>query len=304
MEAVDEADIKLGCRYEHLLEECVKRGILDKNQCKQFAMKQDQLKQLVTAWKLALVKGDKIEVHSENESAWFTAKVLSDKVVDGQIKVHYVGWSKYDGFISLQSKRVQPDGCLIITEATKKTRTAPQVEGFAEDIIAKEAALTQEEDAPADEELLLGSNGRPVRKSRGGVITPIQPSPQKHEKKAKKSQAKSSNKEISEDNYDSFCALCDMRENACALDPLMCEGSCLRIFHRECLDLSDEPEHWYCDQCSTGKHACFICGVIGEDYSEVFKCNIAACGKYYHPRCLQEDSQFHLEVGISLKFDI
>eukprot|EP01031_Cornospumella_fuschlensis_P038639 gene38639-46972_t len=287
VESVDSHDLKVACRLEHLLEECVKRSILDQNQLDQLSLKQDKLKDLVLAWKMNLAIGDSIEVYQKG--AWYTAKVV-DKIEDGRVKIHYVGWPKDDQVVSLLDRKVQPAGSLISKDKPKRGREAPADAAVEAEPAESSVVVHPKEEPPADETLLIGSNGRPLRKSRAQATSNMLdsvPVPPKPEKKSKASRSKNNKAEINDENYDAFCSICGMRENACALDPLMCEGTCLRIFHRECLNLEEEPEHWYCDQCSTGKHVCALCGVAGVDYSEVQKCSVGACGKYFHSACLE-----------------
>ena len=39
---------------------------------------------------------------------------------------------------------------------------------------------------------------------------------------------------------------------------------------------------WYCNECKADAHSCFVCGLVGQDYLEVTKCQVELCGKYYH----------------------
>ncbi|KAF4352159.1 hypothetical protein F8388_010524 [Cannabis sativa] len=99
------------------------------------------------------------------------------------------------------------------------------------------------------------------------------------------------------DNFD-ICTSCDDGGNL-----LSCTGSCLRSFHptvesgREasCISLGyteDEVEsiQYLCKNCEYKQHQCYVCGTLGSSDNcsgaEVFRCVLATCGKFYHPRCV------------------
>ncbi|KAF4384263.1 hypothetical protein G4B88_016829 [Cannabis sativa] len=113
------------------------------------------------------------------------------------------------------------------------------------------------------------------------------------------------------DNFD-ICTFCDDGGNL-----LSCTGSCLRSFHptvesgREasCISLGyteDEVEinlrlcllsykncqsiQYLCKNCEYKQHQCYVCGTLGSSDkcsgAEVFRCVLATCGKFYHPRCV------------------
>lgn len=49
---------------------------------------------------------------------------------------------------------------------------------------------------------------------------------------------------------------------------------------------------WFCTNCKTKKHQCYVCEGLGTSDAalgrkrEVFVCDVASCGKFYHPRCI------------------
>jgi histone-lysine N-methyltransferase SETD2 len=71
-----------------------------------------------------------------------------------------------------------------------------------------------------------------------------------------------------------------------------CDGPCLRSFHPSCCGFDAPPgdaeSKWYCDECSSHWHKCFICGEKGEDDEEdgVHKCQKDNCGRYFHHECV------------------
>ena len=60
-------------------------------------------------------------------------------------------------------------------------------------------------------------------------------------------------------------------------DSVLChavDGPCKRTFHVECLgmsetDLPPAEQQWLCDECSVGRHTCFVCKEVGQDRVEV-----------------------------------
>uniref|UniRef100_A0A8C9SWD9 Histone-lysine N-methyltransferase, H3 lysine-36 specific n=1 Tax=Scleropages formosus TaxID=113540 RepID=A0A8C9SWD9_SCLFO len=65
---------------------------------------------------------------------------------------------------------------------------------------------------------------------------------------------------------------------------LLCEGQCYGAFHLECIGLSETPQgRFLCQECATGVHTCFVCKKPGTD---VNRCTVAVCGKFYHGECI------------------
>jgi hypothetical protein len=68
---------------------------------------------------------------------------------------------------------------------------------------------------------------------------------------------------------------------------------CSLVSFSLCLSLSLQldalnQDKFYCDECRTGRHSCFVCGIEGRDGRDVSKCSLNKCGKYYHWTCLQD----------------
>ncbi|XP_064421578.1 histone-lysine N-methyltransferase NSD3 isoform X3 [Latimeria chalumnae] len=67
-----------------------------------------------------------------------------------------------------------------------------------------------------------------------------------------------------------------------------CEGECYRLFHMECLGLTALPEgKFICIECKAGSHTCFSCKVPGTD---VKRCSVNACGRFFHESCARKYS--------------
>ncbi|GAX28487.1 histone-lysine N-methyltransferase ASH1L [Fistulifera solaris] len=89
-----------------------------------------------------------------------------------------------------------------------------------------------------------------------------------------------------------ICAEC--REAECLMHPeadelLVCEGSCVRVFHYPCAGLLKMPakdETYVCKDCTEKRHACSICKEYGVDEEDVYKCSKPKCGLFFHESCL------------------
>lgn len=81
---------------------------------------------------------------------------------------------------------------------------------------------------------------------------------------------------------DIVCQICESTGDS--LVP--CEGECCKYFHMECLRLTSLPDgRFICTECKTGQHPCFSCKVAGTD---VKRCSVGACGKFYHEACVRK----------------
>lgn len=138
----------------------------------------------------------------------------------------------------------------------------------------------------------------------------------------KNNKNKTTKLEPQQDDHDWLCDICDLLESADGSDLVLCDGPCKKSFHRGCLlqsgscappldeaeeggeDTREEGEEdWYCEECLSGRHKCFLCHERGVDFKEVCKCsfkgksargensNPSVCGKYYHRACLEKGMQ-------------
>ena len=114
--------------------------------------------------------------------------------------------------------------------------------------------------------------------------------------KTRPGQEKSTDPNITadEDKDLAFIWICtECREAECLADPdsplLVCEGPCQRPFHYPCAGLNAVPpedEAWICNDCQQNRHQCAVCNEYGADDDDVFKCDRASCGLYFHENCL------------------
>ncbi|KAJ8247169.1 hypothetical protein GJAV_G00259560 [Gymnothorax javanicus] len=80
-----------------------------------------------------------------------------------------------------------------------------------------------------------------------------------------------------------------LKENVCQVcektgELLLCEGQCCGAFHLQCIGLEEAPPgRFICTECKTGVHTCFVCKKPGSD---VKRCMIPVCGKFYHGECI------------------
>ena len=95
-----------------------------------------------------------------------------------------------------------------------------------------------------------------------------------------KKEAKTQNVTSVTDRHDWVCAICE--EDG---DLILCEGRCMRSFHKKCLGLDSEPETFLCDWCKPGGHPmCFAPGCTDKS-TDVVKCREPGCGKFFHLEC-------------------
>ncbi|XP_032109833.1 histone-lysine N-methyltransferase NSD2 isoform X2 [Sapajus apella] len=77
------------------------------------------------------------------------------------------------------------------------------------------------------------------------------------------------------------CQLCEKPGSL-----LLCEGPCCGAFHLACLGLSRRPEgRFTCSECASGIHSCFVCK---ENKTDVKRCVVTQCGKFYHEACVRK----------------
>ncbi|XP_069924072.1 histone-lysine N-methyltransferase NSD2 isoform X2 [Oryctolagus cuniculus] len=77
------------------------------------------------------------------------------------------------------------------------------------------------------------------------------------------------------------CQLCEKTGSL-----LLCEGPCCGAFHLACLGLSRRPEgRFTCSECASGVHSCFVCK---ESKTDVKRCVVTQCGKFYHEACVRK----------------
>lgn len=85
---------------------------------------------------------------------------------------------------------------------------------------------------------------------------------------------------------ESICTICEQSDGL-----LACNGVCYSSFHPDCLGLSTVPDKFYCDECLTGNHSCFLCKETGS----LRKCSYSTCGKFYHEDCTRKLRGFKFE---------
>ncbi|KAM9086469.1 histone-lysine N-methyltransferase NSD2 isoform 6-T7 [Megaptera novaeangliae] len=77
------------------------------------------------------------------------------------------------------------------------------------------------------------------------------------------------------------CQLCEKPGSL-----VLCEGPCCGAFHLACLGLSRRPEgRFTCSECTSGIHSCFVCK---ESKTDVKRCVVSQCGKFYHEACVRK----------------
>ena len=62
--------------------------------------------------------------------------------------------------------------------------------------------------------------------------------------------------------------------------------------HFSILGMQEFKEYWFCKNCEIKKHQCYVCWKLGDSDEalgprrQVFGCDVASCGKFYHPWCV------------------
>eukprot|EP00250_Pteridium_aquilinum_P006808 c16649_g1_i1 orf=128-4696(+) len=105
------------------------------------------------------------------------------------------------------------------------------------------------------------------------------------------------------DLSETVCCICDNGGTV-----ICCDGPCMRSFHlnkgaggaddSRCSTLgfskheAERMDKFFCPNCKFKKHQCYVCGELGcSDVDagaaqEVFVCDAAMCGHFYHPSCV------------------
>ncbi|KAM8974282.1 histone-lysine N-methyltransferase NSD3 isoform 2-T2 [Pelodytes ibericus] len=83
---------------------------------------------------------------------------------------------------------------------------------------------------------------------------------------------------------DTVCQICESFGESL----VSCDGECSRLFHLECLGMDTLPDgKFICMECKTGLHTCFSCKIPS---TNVKRCFVASCGKFYHEACARQHS--------------
>ncbi|XP_039625171.1 histone-lysine N-methyltransferase NSD3 isoform X2 [Polypterus senegalus] len=86
---------------------------------------------------------------------------------------------------------------------------------------------------------------------------------------------------------DTVCQICESYGDTL----VACEGDCFRLFHLECLGMNKLSEgKFICLECKKGAHTCFSCKMSGTSGSEVKRCLVTGCGRFYHESCVRKYS--------------
>ncbi|EQC36747.1 hypothetical protein SDRG_06183 [Saprolegnia diclina VS20] len=96
-----------------------------------------------------------------------------------------------------------------------------------------------------------------------------------------------------------ICASCVQVDDEQLSDLVYCDGPCCRVFHQCCLGLDDtdvqSTEPFFCDDCKSGQHDCFLCGEPGTYKQTLLRCDLRGCGRFYHFECIAKDHRFDVD---------
>lgn len=249
---------------------------------------------LMLEWKNNLGEGDLADFLSPKERKWFSVKLIELSRATAHIRVHYQGWdSKFDESFELTDDMVILPPYSVIPNPRKQkasvaqpASTAPESveEAVAEEVAVAVAPSTETtsstagagnetaEQQPQEPQQKQEEYGGRARRSRRASAEQSA-SPVKTKKAAKEKGPK-----VEKDHNDWFCTNCGMLEAVQGTDLVLCDGLCRRSFHLECLSRDehanytaqmasgDEDAKYFCAQCRTSQHSCFLCGKVGVDY--------------------------------------
>lgn len=236
-------------------------------------------KDRLAAWRTALTAGSYADYKCvSHRNKWFLTKILW-RAVD-EYRVHYIGWpDKFDETIPVSPSEMHPPNTFTTTRipgTSKRKRIEVSMPASA-----PEGASAEESPAP-----VVSEEVPPVQLSRSGRVIKTKTKKAPAEAAPRKSQRVAAQR----DNNEALCPVCGELEDD---DPysthsaVLCDGPCMRAFHTSCIGLSELPAgDWLCEDCSAGRHQCFVCDVVGKDIFEVRNCSMPNCGKHYHYDCL------------------
>ena len=272
---------KFSEEFEHALSEEVQAQI-------------QEVDALMLEWKNNLGEGDLADFLSPKERKWFSVKLIELSRETAHIRVHYQGWdSKFDESFELTDDMVILPPYSVIPNPRKQKASVAQPASTApesvEEAVAEEVAVAvapstettsssagagnataeqQQQPPPQEQEENGGRARRSRRASAEQAASPV---------KTKKT-AKEKGPKVEKDHNDWFCTNCGMLEAVQGTDLVLCDGLCRRSFHLECLSRDehanytaqmasgDEDAKYFCAQCRTSQHSCFLCGKVGVDY--------------------------------------
>lgn len=246
---------------------------------------------LMLEWKNNLAEGDLADFLSPKERKWFSVKLIELSRETAHVRVHYQGWdSKFDESFELTDDMVILPPYSVIPNPRRPKASAAQPASTAAESVEQTAAEedvavaaapsmeTTSSSAGASNETVeqqhqeQDENGGRTRRSRR-ASTEHAASPVKTKRAAKEKAPK-----VEKDHNDWFCTNCGMLEAVQGTDLVLCDGLCRRSFHLECLSRDehanytaqmasgDENAKYFCAQCRTSQHSCFLCGKVGVDY--------------------------------------
>lgn len=220
----------------------------------------------LTAWVNTLKLGDLVEMFSIREQKWFSIKIVkcSD---DDQLTVHYQGWeSKYDEVVSRSDRDWAPNGSFIGKPSKPTAKKLPTTPTTSE--IKAETSVNPIDIGDESEDVT-----RSGRKTRKAAESSTKATQANDSKKLKSEKTKS--EKIEKDHNDWYCSNCGMLEAVGGSDLVLCDGLCRRSFHTECFSEEEMQNYtsqtaggkpYFCGQCRTAQHVCFLCGKDGIDY--------------------------------------
>lgn len=90
------------------------------------------------------------------------------------------------------------------------------------------------------------------------------------------------------------------KENVCVVCEMSgaeveCAGFCKSTYHSDCIGNFDAG--YKCEECTTGKHTCFVCSKTLTDSGDTSKkCAHTKCGRFFHDECAKNNDRFRQET--------
>jgi hypothetical protein len=228
-------------------------------------------------------QGLSLDVYYPPNDAWFEARIQQ---TDGEnILVYYPGWKGYDQWVSLTSVGIAPHGTFtarrvpaekrksadnaLCSSSEERPAIATAVVDSTENLLESSDNAHNNDSSGLQSTMLLSATGRVVRQAAAKMSSNIiQQQEVAIQSKAKKPR---SNKGVDRDvdDHDWLCYVCNLLESVDGSDLVLCDGPCRKSVHQGCLkeaSISENDELWYCNECVSGRHRCFICGEHGKDF--------------------------------------
>jgi hypothetical protein len=259
---------------------------------------------LYDPWRKSLKVDDVAEYYFDKEDAWYKVKFIDYSKANKEFVIRFYGWTdpRYNISLSVENKEVllNPDGTLLLSvkkpkpivkeeeeeeEETEEKQKDEATDSLPQPMEVDEKPQQKGEDTKPNEAAVGASDDSefPPLTKYGRIVRNRQSDPKNNNTPAKKTETKKSSSgkkkkaepnaaegEKGADFNDWKCTICNMLEADQNTELILCDGPCLRSYHKECLEANHidfVPDgDWLCPDCEEGCHLCFVCNKRGQDY--------------------------------------